>query len=104
MFSKTSHPYDCGHILIGNFPRTVNEYDLGTIKILTQALSKYIKQCKETSLTMISCSLTTRQQPMRDILRKLGFKKTPDKITNKYKDSTICIYYWENPKYLQELE
>ena len=83
------HPFDCGHFILGNV--TNNK-----IQEIKENLTILFTQRHINKFTMLSCTVLNNQNVVRELLRSYGFKKTKE-VPNKYKEHTICIYYYNEP-------
>ena len=88
------NPFNCGAMELGEWTRN---------KIISKKIQeryeKEIKQLVEQAeagwYKMIICTVLKEQVQIRKLLRKYGFKKTPE-TQSKYKETnTQCIYYWD---------
>jgi peroxiredoxin family protein len=86
--------YNCGAMVLGGWERYKNiskkmqeEYEKEIKELVEQAEAGWYK--------MIICTVLKDQVHIRKLLRKYGFKKTPE-ASSKYKETnTQCIYYWD---------
>lgn len=66
------------------------------LKLAEQEVEFLIENVKAGWCKIIIATLLKEQEPFRKILRKYGFKKTPE-AKSKYKDkNTQCIYYFDS--------
>jgi hypothetical protein len=86
--------YNCGAMELGEWERTKI--------ILKEKQEKYereIKQLVEQAEAgwhkMIICTVLKDQVQIRKLLRKYGFKKTPEALSKYKETNTQCIYYWD---------
>ena len=86
--------YNCGAMELGEWSR---------LKIISKEKQKeyekeiklLVEQAEAGWYKMIICTVLKDQVYIRKLLRKYGFKKTPE-AKSKYKETnTQCIYYWD---------
>lgn len=85
--------YNCGAYELGGWTRgrpTENQ-----LKLAEQEVETLIETFKAGWCKIIIATLLKEQEPFRKILRKHGFKKTPETISKYDKDNTQCIYYFD---------
>jgi hypothetical protein len=86
--------YNCGALVLGEWERT---------KVISkEKQEKYEKEIKllvEQAETdwwkMIICTVLKDQVHIRKLLRKYGFKKTPEAKSKYNERNPQCIYYWD---------
>ena len=99
------NPYNCGCYDIGEWfrgpldnPKRLAEYEEEIKQLLEQAKAGWIK--------MIIGTVLKEQVEVRQLLRKYGFRKTPEAKSKYNKENTQCIYYWDSnalkPKKVKE--
>jgi ribosomal protein S18 acetylase RimI-like enzyme len=86
--------YNCGAMELGEWERTKiiskelqEEYEKEIKTLVDQAEASWHK--------MIICTVLKDQVYIRKLLRKYGFKKTPEALSKYKKTNTQCIYYWD---------
>lgn len=86
--------YNCGAIELG-FWSWQKEVTPAQLKKYEDEINQIVDQARAGWYKMIICTVLKEQEYIRKILRKYGFKKTPE-TSSKYKpENTQCIYYWD---------
>jgi hypothetical protein len=87
--------YNCGATELGGWERYKDKLSPKYLEEVDKEIETQINQAKAGWRKLIICTVLKEQEPIRKLLRKHGFKKTPE-TKSKYKESnTQCIYYWD---------
>lgn len=85
--------YNCGAYVIGGWSRSKpSEYSIAEAE---KEVETIVQQVKAGWTKLVIATLLKEQEPFRKILRKHGFKKTPEAKSKYRKDNTQCIYYFD---------
>lgn len=86
--------YNCGVRNLGGWARgRPTENQLASYE---QEIKEIVEQAKAGWYKMIICTVLKNQDDVRKLLRKYGFRKTPEALSKYDPTNTQCIYYWDS--------
>ena len=88
--------YNCGCYHIGAWSRVKARYTENYIKEQEKEIKQLVEQAQAGWCKMIIATVLKEQKPIRKLLRKYGFKKTPEALSKYDPKNTQCIYYWDS--------